>query len=902
MKRAKIVTSAILLALCVAILGVGVYVASPTSSSVSGSIKVVSANASITVSACVNGDWEHPIISPETTRTGINKDITENILSFNVDGKNSISEVDAISITVRIQNNSKKELGAYFYKGEKTDEFPETATLSQMRKDEAGDNVLIADETTSTNFATQKFNEGEAPYKYLAPTGAQGNSVELTTTFTLNDFYGAEMTGLFDIIINVEEYQPNYTSQEAYSGAAEFVKVSSTVPLAQATSFVQPLSVNALAETQTVRTNIPQSAFANNATLKYVVIPSTVTAIGNSAFKNCTGLKTVDLRNITSIGDSAFFGCTDIAGLTVGDGTTTIGSDAFFGCSSLQTVILDSSTIANADTQMDYFLTNTSVITVYLKNTITYTGTYLANNGFNKWNVSDKTGYAMYLKVILCEVDALGVGTDYTFTLKANSTASLLRCTNASLVNAQIPEYVKDPSGKVYKVTAIADGTSSDYAFMACKSTLQTVTLPKTLTTIGVCSFYFCASITEIDLLNVTTIGDGAFASCFNLTEVDLPNVTTIGGSAFADCVDLTDINLSNVTSIGDMAFYSCMGLTDINLSNVTAIGRMAFYAPLTKVIYNKTLTDWINVSIPTNSYAFNTNTSFEVNGTELSGAITIPDGVTSIGGHFTGYTKITSVNLNDVTTIGNHAFTNCTGVTEIDLPNVTTIGNNAFFGCTGLTNVDMPKVTTIDYNAFLNCTNLIEVDVPEVTTIGVTAFRGCTSLTEVYSPNVTIIGGNAFEGCTSLIDMDLQTVTTISGKAFYNCTGLTNIDLSNVTIIGDNAFEGCTSLTEIDLPKVTTIGNYAFYCCTGLTQVTIGEDATTIGGSSTFGSCSSLQTVILDSGTIASSDTYMGYLLTNEETTTVYLKTGLSNTYLTTNGFSQSATQDKAGYVKYTK
>ena len=66
-----------------------------------------------------------------------------------------------------------------------------------------------------------------------------------------------------------------------------------------------------------------------------MIIPNSVTTIGNDAFYNCTGF-TGDLtipNSVTSIGESAFSGCTGFTGdLTILNSVTTIGKYAFFGC------------------------------------------------------------------------------------------------------------------------------------------------------------------------------------------------------------------------------------------------------------------------------------------------------------------------------------------------------------------------------------------------------------------------------------------------------------------------------------------------------------------------------------------------------------------------------------------
>ena len=61
----------------------------------------------------------------------------------------------------------------------------------------------------------------------------------------------------------------------------------------------------------------PYGAFAGCTALKSVTIPSTVTSIGNSAFRG-SGIESLDIPStVTSVGSSAFSGCTRLSNLTI---------------------------------------------------------------------------------------------------------------------------------------------------------------------------------------------------------------------------------------------------------------------------------------------------------------------------------------------------------------------------------------------------------------------------------------------------------------------------------------------------------------------------------------------------------------------------------------------------------
>ena len=85
-------------------------------------------------------------------------------------------------------------------------------------------------------------------------------------------------------------------------------------------------------------TEIPAQAFYNSNITGNLVIPNTVTTIGNEAFFGCEKLSgTLTLSNsLKSIGDKAFIACSGLTGeLTIPNSVKTIGKFAFCNCSGL---------------------------------------------------------------------------------------------------------------------------------------------------------------------------------------------------------------------------------------------------------------------------------------------------------------------------------------------------------------------------------------------------------------------------------------------------------------------------------------------------------------------------------------------------------------------------------------
>ena len=384
----------------------------------------------------------------------------------------------------------------------------------------------------------------------------------------------------------------------------------------------------------------------------------------------------------------------------------------------------------------------------------------------------------------------------------------------------------------------------------------------------------------KIDGLTVSCIGNQAFQSS-TLTSVTIPNsVTSIGIYAFNSCYSLITATIGNsVTNIENSAFYGCDNLARIYFNGNPPIldntyvfyrydaGGMgyenatAYYLPGTTnwgTSYGGLQTAVWNIF----SYTTNTDNTLVITGFNQSpppvNAITIPNTISNL----------------TVTGIGGDAFENCYSLTNVVL------GNN---------------VTNIGYNAFAGCTNLTGITIPNgVNSVGLYAFYDCTSLTNlIIGSNVTFIGYGAFAGCLGLTCVTIpDSVLSLGGGGcdgfgvFEYCFSLTNVVLGNNVInIGYNAFQNCEGLTSITIPNsVTNIDYWAFCDCYNLTSVTL--NSTIIIGIIDFGSidfenCFNLKSLYFK-GNAVSLDPDVFYWYATNNPTIYYLPgtTGWSTNY----------------------
>ena len=70
--------------------------------------------------------------------------------------------------------------------------------------------------------------------------------------------------------------------------------------------------------------------------LTSLIIPKSITSIGDCALKDCINLVSLDLpSSVTIIGDNAFSGCKSLTNLVIPASVTSIGASAFSGCAGL---------------------------------------------------------------------------------------------------------------------------------------------------------------------------------------------------------------------------------------------------------------------------------------------------------------------------------------------------------------------------------------------------------------------------------------------------------------------------------------------------------------------------------------------------------------------------------------
>ena len=73
-----------------------------------------------------------------------------------------------------------------------------------------------------------------------------------------------------------------------------------------------------------------------------IVLPNTITSIGDNIFSYCTLLTNITIPNtITTIGDSAFSYCSSLTSITIPSSVTSMGNSVFNRCTKLTSITIN---------------------------------------------------------------------------------------------------------------------------------------------------------------------------------------------------------------------------------------------------------------------------------------------------------------------------------------------------------------------------------------------------------------------------------------------------------------------------------------------------------------------------------------------------------------------------------
>ena len=343
-------------------------------------------------------------------------------------------------------------------------------------------------------------------------------------------------------------------------------------------------------------TTIPDYAFRGCSSLISVVIPNSVTSIGDYAFADCSGLTSVTIGNsVTSIGDYAFRGCSSLISVVIPNSVTSIGDYAFYDCTGLHSLTIGTGVLSIGQYAIGYYYVynygrkqKSVEKVIWLPNTpptgyrdVNSIVSYVANDLYTGMSCEYKYIYK-YLSSLF-EVD----GIRYVPVSPSERTCDAIDCTynqeqtdislcktvsykGVSMTLKDIKPYTCYNNTHITKVIVNYDGNIGDYAFHDCplktvyiggnisystssdkgyspfyrNTSLEKVIITDKETEISANEFYGCTGLKYISMGDgIEKIGDWAFSGCSSLVFFRVgSNVKTIGKEAFSDCTAMTKL------------------------------------------------------------------------------------------------------------------------------------------------------------------------------------------------------------------------------------------------------------------------------------------------------------------------------------------------------------------------
>lgn len=464
-------------------------------------------------------------------------------------------------------------------------------------------------------------------------------------------------------------------------------------------------------------TELGNASFQGTSSLRNITFPSTLKVLGGTTFRQ-SGIRKISgiPTGVTYLGSGVFADMTSLTAATIPSSVTSSSNNVFLRDTALKEVHFEGRTAPALG--KDAFKNCTALIKIVIPDCDCY-NSYAAQSQF-----SDKTNIIYGENGVKCKKETYNYafrrvsrgGSAYTVACNSSSSNTISSAnTRSGLSNAQI-------SGSTQTQTPVS------VVFGDCCHTING----------KACSGWtYLTSVTISD--KVTTLnGDSIFDNTPRLSHLEIGRGIT----------SMTNVRIFYNTGV------SASKKPDLNLAanvGLRVTNNVFYNSYFNNVIFPK------NCSLGSNSFEFCS-----------ASTLSFGNGTIILNGNVNASTfkncRISNINLNGVTQIGDYAFYQAGGFTSITIPSTVTAFNEyAFVGVSSLRSV------TIDYasNATLESHQ----------------FNGSPITSLTIGSHPTKIGNSMFFGCNKLTSLVIPSnISSIEDSAFNQCSGLTSITVNRTT------------------------------------------------------------------------------------------------------------------------
>lgn len=313
-------------------------------------------------------------------------------------------------------------------------------------------------------------------------------------------------------------------------------------------------------------------AFENCRNITSVILPDSITLLGQNAFSGCDKLNSVVIGNgVLKIPEWLFYNCTDLETVTIGSTVEKINIAAFENCSGLKNInVSDNNPYYSSLNGVLYNKDKTELICYPQGKTdeayVVPESVLTVGDGVFV-NTNALTGIVLGSKVEAVS-DGAFAGCGSLATISVNENNKLYSSEAGVLFNKEKSTLVSYPQAKADESYEVPEGVLAvlPYSFSNCIN-LAKLMLSDSINEIGKYGFYNCMKLSDISLSSeIESIADSAFSLCSSVEAITIPEgISAIGKYAFSGCENLKKVTLfDSVTSIDLSAFNYCDAITDV--------------------------------------------------------------------------------------------------------------------------------------------------------------------------------------------------------------------------------------------------------------------------------------------------------------------------------------------------